>query len=327
MKTSGDAAAWWRLTAAAMATWLFLWGALAGAEGGPAPAPASAPAGKIKVLMLGDSLTHYGMAPAVEKELAALSEGGTQWSAIDAGVGGEDANRGKDRIGGLLDKERPALVTVAYGANDIAKRFTPQQFRENMEGIVKIIQSHASAPRVVLMTVTPIDANRHSFGKDKKLMDRGGPDYVLETEYNAVTRMLAQEKGLPLVDLHRYAMTAKDPMGLLVKDGIHLTPEAYVFLAKHLAKALSDFYRADVLKDRPALSARAKAVIELLDLRKEQAAGKADPAKTAAHLDAAWEACPYLAEAAALWHKATYPPPATQPAPSGPDAPPPPAPD
>jgi hypothetical protein len=64
-------------------------------------------------------------------------------------------------------------------------------------------------------------------------MDKGGPDWVLETEYNAVTRRLAAEKGLPLVDLHRCFCRAKDPMQLLVKDGIHLTPEAYKLIGAH----------------------------------------------------------------------------------------------
>ena len=316
MKATCNSAAWRHLTlvAAAAATALFLWAALPGAEGRSLAAGAAGkPAVKVKVLMLGDSITHYGLAPATEKELNALG-GGVEWTAIDAGVGGEDANQGKDRIAALLDKEKPDLVTVEYGANDIAKRHTPEQFREHMAGIVQIVQSHASAPRVVLMTVTPVDANRHSFGKDKKLMDKGGPDRVLETEYNAVTRALAQEKGLGLVDLHRFAQTAKDPMGLLKPDGIHLTPEGYVFIAQHLARALWEYQAAEVRKDRKALGARGMAVVELLDLRKEQASGDATAKTTAEHLEKAWEACPYLAEAAALWHKFTYPPPASQPA-------------
>jgi len=263
---------------------------------------------KVKVLMLGDSLTRYGLAPASEKELNALSAGAVQWTAVDAGVGGEAAEGGKARIAALLKRENPDIITVEYGANDIAKRYKPEQFRSHMEGIIQIIQSHSPAPRVVLMTVTPVDANRHSFGRDKSLMARGGPDWVLETEYNAVTRRLAAEKGLPLVDLHRHFCTAKDPMQLLVKDGIHLTPQAYKFIGAHLAKALLGYCQAEVFSEPEAAKARAAALTKLAEIRKQLEKGGDAKAQGRA-LEEVWQACPYLAEAAVVWHQATYPSP------------------
>lgn len=299
------------MAAAGMA--LALGAAWQAADGTSPPSPRT-----LKVLMLGDSLTKYGMAPATEKELNALTQGAIQWTCVNAGVGGEAAEAGKGRLAALLEKENPDLVTVEYGGNDMAKGYTPAKFREHLEGIIQIVQSRSPAPRVVLMTVTGVDGNRHSFGKNKKFNVDGGPDRYLEKQFNAVTRKLAADRQLPLVDMHRQYAAAPDPMALLVKDGIHLTPEAYKYIGAHVARTLLAYCQADVYKAPQAVKARADAVARLAEVRKQLA--KAGEARAAAikdaikALDEIWRACPYLSDAALVWHEVTYPSSATRPA-------------
>jgi acyl-CoA thioesterase-1 len=281
---------------------------LAGRARGAEPGEATAKAGgTVKVLMFGDSLTQYGMAPATEKALKHLGGG---WVAINGGKGGEAAEEGKARLPALLEKEKPVIVTVEYGWNDLAKNYKPKAFREHMEALIKMIQASGgagTAPRIVLMTVTPLDPARHSFGTDKRLAEQGGPNYVMETQYNSILRELALEKGLGLVDMYRFAMTTKDPMALLVKDGIHLTPEAYAAIGGHVARAVFEFYRAEVLKDPKAVAERTRALAEVEAIKKSLAAG-GNVAELRERSDKVWQACPYRAEIAALWQRITYPP-------------------
>jgi lysophospholipase L1-like esterase len=229
-----------------------------------------------------------------------------EWMTVNAGVGGEPAEGGKSRIGALVDIERPDIVTVCYGGNDMHQRHDPDRFRKNMVGIIEIVQSHAKAPRVVLMTTTPMDASRHFLGKEKYVLDQGGLDYFLDSQYNGMTRQVAEQRGLPLVDLHRYFNKDKDPMKYLIDDGVHLSAAGNRFAGTYIAKCLLAWYEADVLKDADAIKLRESALKELGRLK----ASTMDPNERKTHLaalDEIWHACPFLAETGVMWHEMTYP--------------------
>ena len=94
--------------------------ALALAGCGERPRHAVVPAGAT-VVALGDSLT-YGTgaesASSYPSVLAAL----TAWNVVNAGVPGETAAQGCDRLPGLIAEHRPALVLVLLGGNDFLRR-------------------------------------------------------------------------------------------------------------------------------------------------------------------------------------------------------------
>jgi len=267
-----------------------------------------------KILMLGDSVTRGGMPEAVEGPLNELTEGKVAWTLVNAGVGGETAEGGAARIDKLLESEKPHVVTVSYGLNDLARNHDAERFRSNMLKIIEAVQKRSPAPKVVLLTCTPFDATRHSLGKIKRLNDRGGADRVLELEHNAVTRRLAAENRLPLVDLHRYFMTDPKWATYLRDDGVHLTKEGYDFSGKYVATVLATWYEAEVAKEKKAVKVRNVMLGRLKTVAQKSARGENRAAALVA-LDAIWRACPYLSAQGLLWHSVQYADVAARPAP------------
>jgi lysophospholipase L1-like esterase len=280
-------------------------------------------ANTVKVLMLGDSHTKYGMPEAAQGPLNELTRGKVAWTLINAGIGGEAAEKGKERLAALLDQHRPDVLTVQYSGNDLGKRYTPEQFHEHMLGIVQIARKHASAPKTLLLTSPVVDANRHSFGKNAQMNAQGGADWVLETSLHAVTRRLAAEEGLPLIDLHRYHAGLANWADLIVADGVHLSKGGYKVIGGYVAECVAAWYAAEMAKDPKAVKSRdeaadkVKALSEQFDEIKNGAGNTAQdrPARKEllARLDEVWRACPYLPAGGAAWHEVRYRNATTQP--------------
>ena len=287
-----------------------------------AASPVAAQAGKQgKILMLGDSITKYGMPEAVAAPLNELTRGKVAWTLVNAGIGGETAEVGKTRLPALLETEKPDLLTVSYGLNDLARNCTADRFRASFLEIIDLAAKKSPATKVILLTATPFDIQRHGVGKNKALNDQGGADLVLELKFNSVVRQLAAEKNLPLIDLHRLFMTDPAWTRYIKPDGVHLTPEGYTFAAKHLALAIAAWHQAEVVRDPAIVKARDALVTRLKEVA-AQAKGAQKPEvrkQLLNRLDDLWRACPYLPPQAALWHSIYY---AGQPAaPVTPDTP------
>jgi acyl-CoA hydrolase len=86
-----------------------------------APPKADALGPGSRVLALGDSLT-YGTGATPETSYPAVLAGLTQWDVFNAGVPGETAQQGCARLAPLVDEQRPQLILVFLGGNDILRR-------------------------------------------------------------------------------------------------------------------------------------------------------------------------------------------------------------
>jgi lysophospholipase L1-like esterase len=264
---------------------------------------------RVKVVMVGDSITYAGLTDAVQGPLNELTKGKVKWTMVNGGAPGASANGGKAFIGKLLAEHKPDVVTISFGLNDVSDHWSPANFKANMEAILEIINKQSPAPRIILFTTTPFDIARHFNGKNKAYNAEGGADVVLDTKFNGVTRQLAAEKQLPIVDLHRYFMTEKDwARRFIVPDGVHLTPEGYKFAGPYVAAAFNAWCAAEALKAPEAVELRDKALARLAKV-----SAKADDAKSPerrkkllAELDEIWQACPYLPNQAAVWHAVYY---------------------
>ncbi len=289
-------AAWWIWGLAVVTTLVFA-------------APAGAEEEKqVKMLMLGDSVTKRGMPEAVQGPLNELTRGQARWTLVNAGVDGETAEGGKARLAKLLDAEKPDVVTIGYGLNDTGQKHSPDRFRGNMLAILDLIQKHTPAAKIILLTTTPLDESRHFLGKDKSFVDQGGIDLLLELKYNSITRRMAAEKNLSLIDLHRQFMADKGWTKYLLPDGAHLTKEGYAFSGKYLAETLAAWYAAGARNGSKAAETRDKMADRLKKVA--AAAGEAKNAearrKVLADLDEIWRACPYLPGQAVVWQAVYY---------------------
>lgn len=105
---------------------------------------AAAPAGakEVRILAFGDSLTSgYGLPPGqgfVPQLQAMLRRNGVPAIVVNGGVSGDTAAAGRARLGWTLDglRQKPDLVIVALGGNDMLRGLPPARTRAEIEAIL-----------------------------------------------------------------------------------------------------------------------------------------------------------------------------------------------
>jgi len=183
-----------------------------------------------KVAFLGDSITAQGWTNPhgyVRLVVAGLQANGVTVEPIPAGVGG---NTSSDMLARLkrdvLDK-KPDRMLVSCGMNDVihgAKGVPLDQYKINMAALVGQVQQ--CGIKVVLLTTTL--AGKWDSDASKKLGDN-----------SAVLRELARVKKCGLVDLYPVFVEAAktaDTLHGLTGDGVHLTPEGNILMARTILK-------------------------------------------------------------------------------------------
>lgn len=185
-----------------------------------------------KVAFLGDSITAQGWTSSngyVRLVVAGLEANGVKIASVQAGVGG---NTSKDMLARLkrdvLDK-KPDWVTISCGMNDVihgANGVPLDQYKVNMADIVS--QCQAAGIKVVLLTTTA--AGKWDSDSSKKL-----------GEYSAFLRELAHTKKCLRADLYPAfieALKPNDTLRGLTGDGVHMTPEGNILMARTILKSL-----------------------------------------------------------------------------------------
>ena len=163
---------------------------------------------RLRLLCLGDSLTAgyllpagEGFAPQLEK---ALSARGLDVEMIDAGVSGDTAQGGLDRLDWALGEGADAAI-VELGANDMFRGAPPARVAAALDAILTRLKEKRVRPILAGMKAS-----------------RGmGADYM--RDFDAIYPALAQKHG---VALHPFFLegVAGDPK-LNLPDGIHPTAE------------------------------------------------------------------------------------------------------
>lgn len=107
------------------------------------------------LVVLGDSLS---AAHGIDVEQgwvallgARLARREPPWRVINASVSGATTSDGRARIGGLLARDRPAVVIVELGGNDGLRGIPMDTMRANLEAIVRRVL--AAGARVLLLGV------------------------------------------------------------------------------------------------------------------------------------------------------------------------------
>ena len=103
------------------------------------------------VLAFGDSVT-FGTGAATGEDWPTVLAGQTGWRIENAGVPGDTAEAGKERIQALLDELRPALVIIEIGGNDFLRRRLPKAVKEDVR---RMIQAAKKAGAQVVLVAVP----------------------------------------------------------------------------------------------------------------------------------------------------------------------------
>jgi len=163
------------------------------------------------ILAFGDSLTAGTGAGDTESYPAVLTRL-TGRKVVNAGVPGEVSAGGVQRLPELLERERPALLILCHGGNDLLARQNHQLIADNLRTMLRIA-AERGVP--VLLVAVP------------------SPDLMLKPP--GLYEELAREFRIPL---ERKVLEHILGKGSLKSDYIHPNAAGYRLLAEALAELL-----------------------------------------------------------------------------------------
>jgi len=175
--------------------------------------PAIPPDGVI--LAFGDSIT-YGTGAAEGESYPAVLARLTGHRVVNAGVPGEVSAAGTARLPEILDRERPALLLLCHGGNDLLARQDQRQIAENLLAMVRQAQERGIG--VVLIAVPNPDLTL----KPPPLYAEVAAELGLPLELKALPRILGRA-SLKSDHIHPngagYGQLAEAVANLLKKSG------------------------------------------------------------------------------------------------------------
>jgi acyl-CoA thioesterase I len=163
------------------------------------------------LLAFGDSLT-FGTGAAASESYPAVLEQLIGHRVANYGLPGEISAEGLARLPGVLEQERPALLILCHGANDLLRRMDRGQAAENLRGMVRLAREQGIS--VVLVAVP-------------------SPDLSLAPP--VFYSQIATEFGIPIEEKALAGILGK---GSLKADYIHPNGTGYRQLAEALASLL-----------------------------------------------------------------------------------------
>ena len=175
-----------------------------------------------KVLLFGDSLmSGYGLPEedhlSVVLEKSLKSEG-YEIQIFNGSISGDTSLDGLDRIEDELSDVSYDLIIIGLGANDMLRRINPDQTKQNLEDIIKIITSNNI--KIILAGMVASPTNGLSY---KKKFDKIYPDLSKKFELELIPFLL---KGVAL-----------NP-SLNQADGIHPNEKGVLIISETLKDSI-----------------------------------------------------------------------------------------
>jgi acyl-CoA thioesterase I len=184
----------------------------------------AAAARPLVVLAYGDSLTAgyqlppgQGFAPQLEKALRAK---GRDVTVVGAGVSGDTSTQGRARMNWVLAgmKQKPDLVVLELGANDMLRGQSPKTARDNLDAMVKAFKAKGARVLVAGMRANPTL----------------GRTYV--TEFEGMFPAVAKANGAALYPFFLDGVAAQP--GLQLADGMHPNAKGVAVMVKRILPAV-----------------------------------------------------------------------------------------
>jgi acyl-CoA thioesterase I len=182
------------------------------------PAAGGAAERSPRILALGDSLTAgFGLPPehALPVRLQEkLKQDGIDADVINAGVSGDTSAGGLARLGWAL-ADKPDIVIVELGANDVLRGIDPRTTYDNLDKILAQVKA-AGAKALLVGMLAPAN---------------WGPEY--QRDFDAIYPALAKKYGVPLDPFVLDGVFSHQE--LLQPDGLHPTLQGVDVMASRLA--------------------------------------------------------------------------------------------
>ena len=204
-----------------MLVWGFLLMAAEPAFAQGSPAIDAAP---LKMVVLGDSLSAgYGLAGAdafPAKLQKALKARGIDVEMSNAGVSGDTASGGRDRLDWSVPKDTQAVI-VELGANDALRGTDPAVTRAALTDIVTRLKARGIAVLLCGMRAPP------NYGED------------FATRFNSIYPDLARSSGVPLYPFFLQGVAADARLNQA--DGIHPTADGIDVIVNNILPVVEAF--------------------------------------------------------------------------------------
>ena len=214
----------------------------------PSFSPSTHQVKKIKILLLGDSITK-GTVLGVEANhtfahflKSYFDKQHLDVEIINAGISGECADQALDRLKDEVITLQPDIVTIMYGTNDAyidegkeEGRLSLEEYKRKMANIIRQLQDEQI--RVVLMTSIPMASHRRV---NEEPYLESGSNYFLKP-YIAACREIAENHKVSLVDNYRH-WEEKAEMGQNLDDwlidGVHPNEVGHREIARTMFRVL-----------------------------------------------------------------------------------------
>jgi acyl-CoA thioesterase-1 len=171
-----------------------------------------------EILAFGDNLTSgFGLPPAEALPTrleAKLRQGGLAVHVVNAGVAGDTTDGGLARLDWAL-AEKPDLVILELGANDMLRGIDAATVRANLDAMIAKIQASGAKLLLTGMQASP------NFGEE------------YQRDFNRIYPELAQAHGVPLYPFLLDGV-ARDPK-LNQPDGLHPNRRGVRIIVDHIA--------------------------------------------------------------------------------------------
>ena len=192
-----------------------------------AQTPVAAPAKPLKIVAFGDSLT-AGLGLSANQAFPvrlkkALESKGIKVNMINAGVSGDTASGGRDRLDWSIPEGTEAVI-LELGANDAMRGVDPNVTRAALSDILTRLKARKIAVLLCGMLAPP----------------NYGADYA--ARFNAIYPELAKTFGVPLYGFFLEGVAADAKLNQ--SDGIHPTAEGVDTIVKNILPTVEAFLGA-----------------------------------------------------------------------------------
>lgn len=122
-------------------------------------------AGNALIVAFGDSLT-FGTGAAPAESYPAVLERLVGRRVVNSGVPGEVTGEGLSRLPGVLEREKPALLILCHGGNDLLRRLDRRQTADNLRAMVRLARERGVAVVLIAVPSPGIALSPPSFYRD-----------------------------------------------------------------------------------------------------------------------------------------------------------------
>jgi len=163
------------------------------------------------ILAFGDSLT-FGTGAAPTESYPAILERLVGRRVVNSGVPGEVTGEGLSRLPEVLEREKPALMILCHGGNDLLRRLDRQQTANNLRAMILLARERGVAVVIIAVPSPGLSLSPPQFYREI------AAEMKIPFEEEAVSKVLSD--------------------GSLKSDYIHPNATGYRRLAESLAALL-----------------------------------------------------------------------------------------